>query len=162
MNFLPQSATEPVSRLQWLRIAFIAAALLYAAPIASNAYDKLTRVNKEARSRLIQQHRLWELEIGFRGRPELWTRMAAHLLNDHQLLARVALKYGGQSTDIEVEYRRDVSIARAEVVLSALALWAGPLAALYGIGWLARRRLNAPKPKPQPASVYDPRYQPPA
>ncbi|HYC46012.1 MAG TPA: hypothetical protein VED01_11085 [Burkholderiales bacterium] len=162
MPFFPRSATEPVSRLQWLRIACIAAAFAYGTPIASSAYDQLIRVNEQARTRLIQHHRLWELEIGYRGRPETWTRMAARLLNDRQLLARVALKYGGQAPDIELEYRRDVTIARAEVVGKALVLWGGPLLALYGLAWLARRRNGKAPVRVQPASIYDPRYRPPA
>lgn len=161
VKFLPRNPTEPVSRLQWLRLLCLVAALGYGAPIATSTLDQLVRVNEQARTRLIQHYRLWELEIGPRGRPEFWTRMAAHLLNDEQLLARVDLKYGGEAFDIELEYRRDLTMARAEVVTAALARWGTPLAIVYGVVWLARKRQRKPGGKPQPASVFDPRYRPP-
>jgi len=143
------------------RAAGLVLAIAYAAPIASSAYEQFNRVSQQARARLIEQHRLWELQPDFRGRPEVWTRSASRLLNDRQLLTRVAAKYGGQSQEFELEYRRDLGIARAEVVVVALALWAAPLAALYGIALLVSRRKRAPPPKVEPASVSDPRYRPP-
>jgi hypothetical protein len=145
-----------------LRLAFIVLALAYAVPIGLKAYDELTRVNYQARQRLIEEHRLWELQPGFRGKPEAWARMAARLLNDRQLLTRVATRYAGQSGEIELEYRRDLAIARAEVVLGALGSWAAPLAAVYGLAWWGlRRRRAAPPRKVEPASAADPRYRPP-
>jgi hypothetical protein len=118
-------------------------------------------VNRAARARLIEQHRLGELHPEYRGRPETWIRMASHLLNDRQLLSRVAQKYGPQAAEIEVEYRHDLTFARAEVVTVALAAWAAPLALFYGVALLARQRRKAPPPKIEPASVSDPRYRPP-
>jgi hypothetical protein len=154
----------PVRR--WLsprvvRLAFAALALAYAVPIVSGADDRLTRVNQAARERLIREHQLWELQPDFRGKPEVWARMASRLLNDRQLLARVATKYRGQSEAIELDYQRDLSIARAEVVLGAFALWAAPLAAAYGLAWALRRKKPAPPVKAQPPSASDPRYLPP-
>jgi hypothetical protein len=146
--------------LLW-RGAWLVLAIACIVPVASSAYEQFNRVSEQARARLIEQHRLWELQPDFRGKPEVWTRAASRLLNDRQLLMRVAAKYGGQSEEIELEYRRDLSIARAEVVLVALALWAAPLAALYGIVLLVRLRKRAPPPKTEPASVSDPRYRPP-
>jgi len=143
------------------RGAWLVLAAGCAVPVAASAYEQFNRVSQQARARLIEQHRLWELQPDFSGRPEAWTRAASRLLNDRQLLMRVAAKYGGQSEEIELEYRRDLAIARAEVVLAALALWAAPLAALYGIVLLVRRRKRAPPPKIEPASVSDPRYRPP-
>ena len=72
------------------------------------------------------------------------------------------MKYGAQSEEIEREYRRDLTIGRAEVIVIALALWAGPVAAIYGLVWLARRRRPTPPPRIEPASASDPRYRPPA
>jgi hypothetical protein len=146
-----------------LRLAAVLVAVGYAVPIATEAYDRLVRVNQAARERLIHEHRLWETQAGFRGRPEVWARIASRLLNDRQLLMRVAAKYAGQSEQIELEYRRDLTIARAEVVLSAVALWAGPLAALGAGAWLLLRRRKPPPPpmKAQPSSVSDARYLPP-
>ena len=155
--------TDPASRRRWLRILCIVAALGYAVPIGFNAYERLVSVNVQARARLIQHHRLWENEPGFRGRPEVWTRMASWLLSDQQLIRRLNVKYGGQAQEIELEYRRDVTMARAEVIVSALAWWAGPLAAIYAVVWIVRRRRHKPAPpaRTQPASVNDPRYLPP-
>ena len=133
-----------------------------AAPLAWNAYEDLVQVNYRARARLIEQHRLWEVD-NFRGKPQHWTRFASRILTDQQLLRRVAMKYGPQSEEIEREYRRDLAIARAEVIIVAFAWWAGPLGGLYGVVWLARRRRPASPPsKIQPASASDPRYLPPS
>jgi hypothetical protein len=148
-------------RARLWQIVWILAAAAYAAPLSWNAYEQLVAVNQQARARLIQQHRLWEMELNFRGKPEHWTRFASWLLTDRQLLARVAMKYGPQSEEIEREYRRDLTIARAEVIVIASALWAGPLAALYGLVWMLRRRPHRPAPKIEPASASDPRYRPP-
>ena len=145
-----------------LQVAFIVVALIYAVPIALEAAERLTRVSQQARQRLIEEHRLWELQPDFRGKPQAWARLASRLLNDRQLLTRVASKYGGQSEQIELDYRRDLAIARAEVVLGALASWGAPLAAVYALGWWGfRRRKAAPPIKTQPASAADPRYRPP-
>lgn len=143
----------------WVAVWIVAAAA-YAAPIAWNAYEDLVLVNQRARARLIEQHALWEVD-NFRGRPENWTRFASRLLTDQQLLRRVAMKYGAQSEEIEREYRRDLTIGRAEVIVIALALWAGPVAGVYGLVWLARRRRPRPPPRIEPASASDPRYRPP-
>jgi hypothetical protein len=46
-----------------------------------------------------------------------------------------------------------------EVVLTALGIWALPLALMYAGAWgLRRRRRSAPHVKIQPASAADPRY----
>ena len=146
----------------WL-LAWIVAASAYAVPIAWNAYEQLVRVNEKARARLIEHHRLWEMDANFRGKPQIWTRFASRLLSDRQLFTRIAMKYGSQAEEIEREYRRDLTLARAEVVVVAVALWAGPLAAVYGLIWLVqRRRPRAPPPKTEPANASDPRYRPPA
>lgn len=148
-------------RTRLWQLAWILVAAACAAPLGWNAYEDLLQVNYRARARLIAQHRLWEVD-NFRGKPEQWTRFASRILTDQQLLRRVAMKYGPQSEEIEREYRRDLTIARAEVIIIALAWWAVPMAAFYGLVWLARRRRPAPAPqKVQPASASDPRYRPP-
>lgn len=146
----------------WL-LAWIVAATAYAVPLSWNAYEGLVRVNVKARAQLIEHHRLWEMEASFRGKPQIWTRAASRLLSDRQLFMRITMKYGAQAEEIEREYRRDLTLARAEVLIVALALWAGPLAAACGLGWLLLRRppREAP-PKIEPASASDPRYRPPA
>ena len=150
----------------WLRarlwiIAWALAAVAYAVPLGWRAYEDLVRVSYRERARMIEQHRLWEVD-NFRGRPANWTRFASRLLTDQQLLRRLAVKYGAQSEEIEREYRRDLAIARAEVIVVAGALWAGPVAALYGLILLMRRRrVPPPTSKIQPPSASDPRYRPP-
>jgi len=153
-----------LASLPYWRLAFLAVAIACAVPIVSGAYDRFNRVGQQARLRLIQEHRLWEVQQDFRGRPEIWARVASRILNDRQLLSRVAAKYGAQSyqsDQIELEYRRDLAIARAEVVLGALALWAAPLGAVYALASAYSRRKRPPPPKVQPASTLDPRYLPP-
>jgi len=144
-----------------LRLAFLVLALACGVPLVTSADGRLTRVSQEARGRLIHEHQLWELDPNFRGKPQVWARMASRLLSDRQLLSRVAQKYRGQSSEIELDYKRDLTIARAEVVFGALAIWAAPLAAVYGLAWALRRRKPAAPAKAQPASVSDPRYRPP-
>jgi hypothetical protein len=53
--------------------------------------------------------------------------------------------------EIELDYRRDLTVAQSEVVLAAIAAWAFPVALLYGIGLLvARRRQRALEPEKVP------------
>lgn len=59
-------------------------------PMGFSAYEQLSHVSEQARARLIEQHRLWELDPNFRGKPAAWTRMASRLLSDRQVLMRVA------------------------------------------------------------------------
>src|SRR5689334_2117694 len=108
----PDDAAHRRERI-WL-CAWIVVAIACAAPIGWNAYKDLVRVNQQARERLIEQHRLWEVD-NFRGKPETWTRFASRLLTDQQLLRRVAAKYGAQAEEIERDYRKDLAFARTEV-----------------------------------------------
>jgi hypothetical protein len=149
-------------RLPARRLIFMALALALAVPIASSSYERLLHVNQQARERLILEHRLWELQPGFKGRPQLWARFASRLLNDRQLLSRIATKHGPQADAIELEYRRDLAIARAEVVVMAVATWAAPLAVVYFLAWWRLHRRKPPVAKKiQPLSASDPRYRPP-
>jgi hypothetical protein len=135
---------------------------VYAAAIAWHAYERIGVVSFGARARLIEEHRLWELQPGFRGKPENWTRLAARLLNDRQLMTRIAAKYGPAAEQIELDYRRDLAIAQAEVVVTAVFVLALPLSIAYGIILLTRRRPPPAQAAPQrPASLDDPRYKPP-
>ena len=151
----------PAGRGRFWKALWLALAVVIAVPIASEAYDRILQVNLQSRARLITEHRLWEVHPEFRGKPEAWTRFASRLLNDRQLMTRVVAKYGPMADQIELDYRRDLTIAQAEVVLTAIAVWALPLALLYAIAWAARRRhRNAPQAKIQLASADDPRYMP--
>ena len=65
--------------------------------------------------------------------------------------------------EIELDYRRDLSVAQGEVVLTAVAAWALPVGVLYGIGFLvARRRRSAPEPekKPNKPAYTEAKYRP--
>lgn len=148
-----QSKVFPKTGLWYF--AWIALALLYAIPIALHAYDRVIEVTRKAREQLIVQHRLWELHPEYRGKPENWTRFASRLLTDRQLMLRVRAKYGEAAQQIELEYRNDLTIAQAEVVVAAAAIWGLPVAALYGIGWVVARRRRPPPPPPASAR---PRY----
>ena len=149
------------SQARWLYLWIIVAAL-YAVPVGKTGYDRLVDVTRQMRAQLIVEHRLWELHPEYRGKPETWTTFASRLLTDRQLLRRVHAKYGERAENIELDYRRDLSIAQGEVVLVALAIWAVPIAGLYGIGWAIAKRRRKPPPAPPPArSAYDEsRYRP--
>jgi hypothetical protein len=157
---LKQLTVFPKEKL-W-HYAWMALALAYAVPVALRAYDHVIEVTRKAREQLILHHRLWELQPGFRGKPEQWARLAARLLTDRQLLLRVRAKYGEAAQQVELEYRSDLTIAQAEVVLAAFAIWALPVAAIYGVGWLLLKRTRAPPPPPAPPRpTYDEsRYRP--
>jgi len=147
----------------WWRIAWIMLAVIYAVPVGYFAYGRVAEVNRQARVRLIIQHRLWELDPGYQGTPQAWTRFAERLLTDGQIMRRVRARYGELASEIELDYRRDLTIAQGEVVAVAAGAWALPLAALYGIGFIAARS-RRPLPEPQkplvrPASS-DARYRP--
>ena len=139
-------------------------AVAWAIPVATEAYNRLVDVNRDARKRLIVSHQLWEMHPEYHGTPENWTRFASQLLTDRQLLRRIRAKYGDQAAQIELDYRSDLTIAQAEVVTVALAAWAFPLALIVGAWWLYSRQRPPPKAprvaKPRTASYDDPRYRP--
>jgi len=153
-QFVPSPATR------WWRYAWIAAAVLYAVPVGKLAYDRLGDVTRSMRARLIVEHRLWEMQPDYRGRPEVWTNMASRLLTDRQLLLRVRTRYGAAAEAIELDYRRDLSIAQAEVVVVAFAAWGAPVAVIYGAGALIARRRRAPPPPPVRPAYDESRYRP--
>ena len=74
---------------------------------------------------------------------------------------RISAKYGALAQQIELDYRRDLTIAESEVIVIALAVWLTPLVLLYALGYLLSRRAPAPVPvRQRAASVDDPRYLP--
>lgn len=140
---------------------FFVLALAWAVPVVYHAHDRVLQVRQQARAQLIMLHRLWELHPEYRGTAENWTRFASRLLTDRQLMLRVASKYGALSEQIELEYRRDLTIAEGEVFLVALAIWALPLGVLYALGHALRRRAPAQAPvRVKASSASDPRYLP--
>ena len=132
-------------------------------PVIYFAYDRLNEVTLQAREHLIVQYRLWELHPEYQGKPQMWTRVASRILTDNQLLRRVRMRHGSElAKEIELDYRRDLTLAQSEVVLVATAAWALPLAALYGLGiFLARKRRTPPEsPQPSTPPPSDSRYRP--
>lgn len=143
------------------KLAFLVIAAAYAWPVYWSAEARVQEVTRQQRTQLIVRHQLWELDTGYYGTPQTWTRFAARLLSDGQLLRRVHRKYGDLGREIELDYRRDLFIAQAEVILTASALWALPLAALYGIAaMVVRRRKPGPLPETTDIPVSDSRYRP--
>jgi hypothetical protein len=158
MNLL--ASWRASSTLQRLHLGIIVLAFVTAIPTVVVSYGRVTQVHEQARTRLITLHRLWELHPEYNGRPETWTRFAARLLTDNQLLRRVNMKYGALAEEIERDYRRDLAIANAEVVFAAVAVWALPLLALYaGLRVMLRGRPSRTATRAA-ASVTDPRYLP--
>lgn len=146
------------------KVAWLILAAVYAAPVCYIAYNRVVEATRQAREQLIVQHRLWELDPEYQGSPRMWTRVAAYLLSDAQLMRRVRMRHGAQlANEIDLDYRRDLTLAQAEVVAVAATAWALPLGALYGLGLLVSRRRRAPpeppKPPERPVSS-DSRYRP--
>ena len=147
--------------LRILNLALLAVAFVTVIPMGISTYDQLQRVQQDVRIRFIQLHRLWELHPEYTGTPDTWTRFAAKLLTNRQLMFRVKAKYGSLAEQIELDYRRDLTIAEVEVVLRGVVLWALPLLVIYGAGFAFLRRAPVrPEPKPEIASLSDPRYRP--
>jgi hypothetical protein len=152
-----------MSRASWWKLAWVLLAAAYAVPVAYYAYGGLKTVTRHAREQLIVQHRLWELDPGYQGTPQAWTRFALMLLTDGQLMRRVRSKYGELATEIELDYKRDLTVAQAEVLSLAAAAWALPMGLLYLGGFLvARRRRPGPEPPkaPEKPSYSEARYRP--
>jgi hypothetical protein len=157
--FLPEADSPSRRTLPW-RIAWLVVALAYAAPVAYFSYGRVIDVSQRARERLIVEYRLWELHPEYHGTPQAWTRFASRLLTDNQLLRRVRLVQRDVATDIELDYRRDLTIAQGEVVLAAIAVWAAPLGLLYGLACLVARRRVAPPPAPAKPAYSEDKYRP--
>lgn len=154
------NAAEPSARYRLWKLVFLVIAAAYAWPVISTAYDRTLEVSRQHRERLIVQHRLWELHPEYAGKPQTWTRFASRLLTDRQLMTRVRAKYGDLAEQIDLDYRRDLFIAEAEVVLVAGMIWALPLAALYGIAIaVARARRKTAKSRDAERDASDSRYR---
>jgi hypothetical protein len=155
------NAIAPVARHRrrlW-RLAWMVLAAAYAWPVGSIAYERTLDVTRQARERLIVQHRLWELHPEYAGTPETWTRFASRLLTDRQLMSRVRVKYGELATQIELDYRRDLFIAQTEIAVVAVLAWALPVAGLYGVGFAVVRFGRRRQPTAAQAPADDSRYR---
>lgn len=155
------TGTQPSARTRLWKAAFLIIAASYAWPVFWTAHERFEQVTRKQREQLIIRHQLWELHPEYAGTPQAWTRFASLLLSDRQLLRRVHRKYGAFGEQIELDYRRDLFIVQAEVVLAAGALWALPLAALYGVALLIGRRRKPPhRAEPERSTLSDSRYRP--
>jgi len=159
---IDDSRASQLSARTWRwKLAWILIAVAYAWPVYWAADERVQKVTRKQRTQLIVRHQLWELDPEYAGTPQAWTRFAAMLLSDGQLLRRVHRKYGALGREIELDYRRDLFIAQAEVTLTAVAIWALPLAAIYGIGaFIGRRRKPAVEPEAPASVIDDSRYRP--
>jgi hypothetical protein len=142
------------------RAGLIVVAFVLAIPAGWKAYDQLTDITFQARYRLIIQHRLWEMHPEYRGSPQVWSRTAARLLTDRQLMMRVRSRYGELAQQIELDYRRDLTLAQIEITAFWVAAWGLPVGLMLAMGMFRERRPKAPPPRVQPASVTDSRYLP--
>jgi hypothetical protein len=148
-------------RVRLLQIGIVILAVVTVVPVGVVTYQRVQQVRQDARANFIRLHRLWELHPEFKGTPETWTRFASRLLTDRQIMFRVNAKYGALAEQIELDYRRDLTIAQSEVVFGALGIWALPLLAVYGIGYILIRRPRVDIPvKVDRPSLRDPRYLP--
>lgn len=149
-------------RPHFLHMLFLTLAFVTAIPIAWNASERIVQVRIHAREQFIRIHRLWELHPEYQGTPATWTRFAARLLTDGQIMRRVTAKYGALSEQIEHDYQRDLAIAESEVVFAAIGRWALPLVVVYAIGFaFLRWSRRTPKAATKAASsLTDPRYLP--
>lgn len=124
----------------WKPVAALAAAAVWAGLIAWHVAPRVTAAGTEARTRLIQENRLWETDPQYPGTPKAWTYFAAWLLTDGQLLERVRAREPERADAIEAEYQRDRFLALAPIVLGAAAAWGAPVGAMAAALWWRRRR----------------------
>ena len=132
----------------WWQLAWLLVAAVSLAPVSYYAYQELQKVQRELRVQLIQRYSLWESDPNYRGTPQAWTRFAAMLLTNGQLMRRVREKHGALTEKIEEDFQRDSALAQGKVIVVYLSGWAIPLALLYGAGWLYQRRKLSAAPQP--------------
>jgi hypothetical protein len=123
----------------WILIAALAAAA-WAGLIAWQVTPRISAAGTEARTRLIQENRLWETDPQYSGTPKAWTYFAAWLLTDGQLLERVRAREPERADAIEADYQRDRFLALAPLLLGAAAAWGAPIGVVAGALWWRRRR----------------------
>jgi hypothetical protein len=147
------------ARLYWLW-AWLVIAAVSGVPVGQSAYQNVLETNTAARHRLIVQYELWRAHPKLTAKPQAWARLASRLLTDNQLMNRVRIVHPNNAEQIELDYRRDLSIVQGLAIARYLLPWVLTLALIYGAGWwLLRPRTPAPPPKIVPASYDDPRYR---
>ena len=134
------AALPAAGRYAWWQWAWLLLVAVSALPTAYYAYQELQQTERISRVQLIDRYRLWETDPLYRGTPQSWTRFAARLLNTDQLIEHVRVKQGALADQIEEDFRRDIALARGDVIAIYLSAWGMPLALVYGAGWLIERR----------------------
>jgi len=134
------SGSRPAGRTAWWRRLWLFAAAVSLPVAAYFAYQESREVAQSLRVELIQRYSLWETDPAYRGSPRDWTRFAAWLLNNEQLLERARAKYGALADQIELDFRRDAALAFGRVALIYALAWGAPVGMLYGLGLLLERR----------------------
>jgi len=154
-----ESKEKSSARLYWLW-AWLVIAVVSGVPVGQLAYQSVVKTNIEARHRLIVAHELWHAHPKMKASPEHWARLASRLLTDNQLMNRVRVVHPNNAEQIELDYRRDLSIVQGLALAKYLLPWALTLALIYGAGWwLLRPKKPVPPPRAAPASYNDPRYR---
>ena len=116
---VPTLSTHAARPGAWWRRAWLFAAAVTLPIAAYFAYQESRVVAQSLRVELIQRYSLWETDPDYRGTPRDWTRFAAWLLDNEQLLERVRAKYGPLADQIELDFRRDAALA----LLYGIGLW---------------------------------------
>ena len=156
---MSENKEKSSARLYWLW-AWLAVAVVTGVPVGRLAYQNVVESNIESRHRLIVQYELWRAHPKMSASPQNWARMASRLLTDNQLMTRVRIVHSANAEQIELDYRRDLTITQGLTLSKYVLPWALAIALLYGVGWwLLRPRKTAPPPKVVPASYNDPRYR---
>ena len=138
-----EPASSPLGRARRLAAwqwAWLLAAALSLPPVAYYSYKAVQENARLARVQLIERYSLWESDPRYAGTPRNWTRFAAMLLDTRQLMQRVRAKHGALADQIEQDLEFDNALAQSRTIAAYLAAWGGPLALLYGAGWLFERR----------------------
>jgi hypothetical protein len=151
---------EKASVLKVWLWAWLVAVVVSGLPVGWLAYKNLIEVNIAARYRFIVDYELWRAHPKLKAAPQQWARSASHLLTDRRLMNRMRIVHPNNAEQIELDYRRDLTIAQGLMLAKRLLPWALALALIYTAGWwLLRPRKPVAPPNIVPASYSDPRYR---
>lgn len=152
--------TENSSARRYGLWAWLVVVAVSGVPVTRHAYQSVVETNIESRHRLIVQYELWRAHPNLKAAPQYWARLASRLLSDNQLMNRVRTVHPSSAEQIELDYRRDLTITQGFTLAKVLLPWMLAVALLYGTGWwLLRPRKALPPPKVVPASYNDPRFR---
>lgn len=154
-----QNTENSSARLYWLW-AWLLIAAFSAVPLGRLAYRDIVELNIQTRHRFIVEYELWRAHPKLNASPQHWARSAARLLTDNQIMNRLRIVHPDQARQIELDYRRDLTLAQVIAGSRYLLPWSLLMALLYGAGlFVLRPKKRVPPPKSVPASYNDPRYR---